>query len=257
MSTRILLAVGSAIVFTFLTATISFRNQKDKNPEEIAASGFAVLELFTSEGCSSCPPADKLLTEIQRQATGKEIYVLAYHVDYWNRLGWVDPFSSPEFSRRQYQYGKKLSSQVYTPQLIINGKEELIGSNSTAVKNSLSKALKRKVKEKLHLKAQQEGGQLRIDYSLDGELGDVELHIAIVRKRAVSRVRSGENSGRTLSHVQIVERLLSFDIRSGEPVLVSPPDSFNSQEWELIGFLQSKDKGEISAATRVNLDDFG
>src|ERR1700749_1590133 len=83
---------------------------------------FAVVELFTSEGCSSCPPADELVAKIQKEDNGKPVYILAFHVDYWNRLGWKDVFSSADYSARQQQYARWLkSSEGYTPQAIVNG----------------------------------------------------------------------------------------------------------------------------------------
>src|SRR5262245_43259594 len=87
-----------------------------------------ILELFTSEGCSSCPPADKLLPELTK--LGSNIIPISFHVDYWNRLGWVDPFSSSNYSDRQRKYGEQFKLEsIYTPQLVVNGEYELVGSN--------------------------------------------------------------------------------------------------------------------------------
>src|SRR6476619_4430550 len=92
--------------------------------------GFAVVELFTSEGCSSCPPADNLLARIQKEDMDKQVYLLAYHVDYWDRQGWKDRFSDAAFTQHQQQYAEWLHlNSVYTPQMVVNGKEEFVGSN--------------------------------------------------------------------------------------------------------------------------------
>ena len=111
-------------VITFITFLLSAcdskaGSQKINMPDN--NKGFAVLELFTSEGCSSCPPAEKLLEQLQNQSEGKPIYILAYHVDYWDRLGWKDIFSNHDFSNLQYEYSSHFNGQVYTPQLIFNG----------------------------------------------------------------------------------------------------------------------------------------
>ncbi len=108
--------------------------------EENKTSVFAVVELFTSEGCSSCPPADKLVSEIVSEKHDN-IYVLTYHVDYWNRLGWKDVFSKSEWSARQQYYAAMLGLEgVYTPQIVVNGKQEFVGSNESKLRNAISNA---------------------------------------------------------------------------------------------------------------------
>ena len=110
-------------VFLLISGVMVSHAEETKEP-------FAVLELFTSEGCSSCPPADRLLSEMVQQArsSNPRIIPLEFHVDYWNYLGWVDPFSERRFSQRQREYGQAFqSSTVYTPQVIVNGKEEFGG----------------------------------------------------------------------------------------------------------------------------------
>ena len=96
----------------------------------------AVLELFTSQGCSSCPPADRLLGTY----TSKEnVIVLSFHVDYWNRLGWIEPFSSKAFTERQYKYASAMNTGVYTPQLVINGQSEMVGSDESKISATVKK----------------------------------------------------------------------------------------------------------------------
>ena len=110
--------------------------------ETTDSNGFAIVELFTSEGCSSCPPADELMAELQQEAKDKNICLLAYHVDYWNRLGWKDQFSSNEFTKRQQKYMDWLNLYVmYTPQFIINGTTEFAGYNESALNEKVSAAL--------------------------------------------------------------------------------------------------------------------
>ena len=107
-----------------------------------------VVELFTSEGCSSCPPADKLLEKLRSD----DVLVLSFHVDYWNQLGWRDPFSSPEYTIRQRQYaGLFKLDQVYTPQMIVGGETEFVGSNSKLATAAISKAKNRRIVQSLTL----------------------------------------------------------------------------------------------------------
>src|SRR5476649_2001101 len=112
-----------------LAAIITQAFIKDKKTVSPENKGFAVIELFTSEGCSSCPPADALVAKVQKESADKPVYILAFHVDYWNRLGWKDAFSSAEYSYRQSQYARWLKlSSVYTPQIVVNGHTEFVGS---------------------------------------------------------------------------------------------------------------------------------
>src|ERR1700730_14813133 len=108
------------------------------------AKGFAVVELFTSEGCSSCPPADELVARIQKENNDQPVYILAFHVDYWNNLGWKDSFSSSAFSKRQNQYADWLNLRsVYTPQVILNGRKEFVGSDEGLLRNAIKAGLQK------------------------------------------------------------------------------------------------------------------
>jgi len=129
-----LLAIGLLAV-----ANLSANGPLPPNPP------VAVIELFTSQGCSSCPPADKLLTEtVNRAKAGQQsVYALSFHVDYWNRLGWSDPYSDARYSARQRQYARQLNTAtIYTPQAVINGRQEFVGSNRTRLNTLLADALK-------------------------------------------------------------------------------------------------------------------
>ncbi|SEV97725.1 DUF1223 domain-containing protein [Chitinophaga arvensicola] len=247
-------AIGAAFVLSLITALFVSRSIASKKQDHPGGgNGFAVLELFTSEGCSSCPPADALLARIQQEAGNKPIYILAYHVDYWNRLGWKDIFSNPQYSKRQYQYSEQLTGQVYTPQLVINGKSSCIGSDESAVNSGLSEALSGATGLGLDIKGQLQPGKVKLNYQLTGDARNTELLIAVVQKHAVSKVARGENEGRTLSHVQIVRDLQTFRVgadRQGS-VQITLPGDFTTQEWELIGMIQQPKTGVMEAATRV------
>jgi hypothetical protein len=234
----------------------------DKTPAKkvntkVDGKGFAVLELFTSEGCSSCPPADELLAKIQQEAQGKNIYILAYHVDYWNRQGWKDVFSSADFSNRQIQYGRWFGgSQIYTPQVIVNGKAEFVGSDESALRNAISGELTTKPNATLALQAHQDGEKLLVQYQSAGALKGSDFLIAIVQKTAQSKVERGENAGRTLSHVQIVRKLQSdaLNATGNGSSTITLPKGFNAQNWEVLGMVQDQTKGEILAVAKADLN---
>ncbi|MDJ1467659.1 DUF1223 domain-containing protein [Xanthocytophaga flava] len=247
------------VVLVLLLSATTLINQHTLLSSKAAGNGFAVLELFTSEGCSSCPPADELLARIQKQAGNKPIYLLAYHVDYWDRLGWKDSFSKPEYSKRQYTYSRQFAGQVYTPQLIINGNKEFVGSDESAINDALMSALKIQTSTSLVFQAQtfqtQYAGNTRFNYQVTGEDNTSQLVVALVQKQGMSKVERGENKGRTLSHVQIVRALYNFDRKTEKEgiITLNLPAPFYTKDWEIIAMLQNPKTGVIHAATRAIL----
>jgi hypothetical protein len=255
MKTIHLSLLSALALLLLLTAILANRSMASKSSitKKIKGDGFVVLELFTSEGCSSCPPADELLAKVQREAGDKPVYILSYHVDYWDRQGWRDVFSNPGYSKRQYEYAGKLGAQVYTPQVVVNGKTEFVGSNRSALDFALASGLSGSPASRLQLNGDQQGGKLNLSYQLNGKLGEDELLIAIIQKNAVHRIKRGENEGRTLSHVQIVRSLQAFQLDRAEKgqVTVVLPKDYNGAEWEIIGLLQGKKSRAIHAAARA------
>jgi hypothetical protein len=216
--------------------------------------GFAVVELFTSEGCSSCPPADQLIAKIQKEDADKPVYILAFHVDYWNSLGWKDGFSSADYSKRQRDYASYLHLEsVYTPQAVVNGKTEFVGSEEGTLRGAIQKSLSKTPEAKLTISAPAPiGNKLPIAYTTEGANKTTSLLIAMVEKNAQTKVERGENGGRTLSHVQIVRKLqkVNLNTASGSTVIALPPD-FDARSWEVIGILQDTSTGEITAAAKM------
>jgi hypothetical protein len=217
---------------------------------------FAVVELFTSEGCSSCPPADELMAKIQRETKNQNIYFLAYHVDYWDRLGWKDQFSSNQFTVRQQQYQNWLNLYViYTPQFIINGTTEFAGYNETGLSKKIADALTIKPSSNLELTAKTDDtDSINIHFKANEIQKNTNLFIAAVQKEATSKVARGENKGNTLHHVQIVRQLKSFALNEKEGnIAIKKPADFNTKDWELIGFLQNTSTGKIAITTKADL----
>jgi hypothetical protein len=219
--------------------------------------GFAVVELFTSEGCSSCPPADELVARIQKENNDQPVYILSFHVDYWNNLGWKDPFSSAAYSKRQKEYANRLNLQnIYTPQVIVNGRTEFVGSDERKMLNAIKSSLQKKSAALMTLKIlQKNNDQAGLQYDIENAPGNTSLLLAVVQKSATIKVERGENGGRTLSHVQIVRtlRMVSLNGKRNGDTQVILPSNMGHQEFEIIGFLQNEDTGEIIGAAKVGL----
>ncbi len=169
-----------------------------------------IAELFTSEGCSSCPPADRLLAELDRRqpVARARVIVLSEHVDYWNQLGWRDPFSLPQFSRRQEQYARVLGGDVYTPELVVDGREPVLGNDAAAVQKAILRAAARAKAPVRIAGARREGAEAAIEISVPPlAKGRGEVWVAMADESARSSVNRGENAGRTLVHVAVVRSL--------------------------------------------------
>ncbi|MCO5949770.1 DUF1223 domain-containing protein [Mucilaginibacter flavidus] len=250
-SIKIFSLVALVAIAAGLTA---FVRLKVSTPIKADDKGFAVIELFTSEGCSSCPPADALVAKIEKESNGKPVYILAYHVDYWNRLGWKDQFSSADFSKRQNEYAHYLNLQsVYTPQIVVNGKTEFVGSEEGTLRNAIHAGLQKTSTTQVELTiAGMEAKQAVLKYAVEGADKNTVLQVAVLEKAAVSKVGAGENGGRTLSHVQIVRKLQQLTLAGNSGTAsISLPNGFDSKSWEIIGFLQNRANGTITGAARV------
>ena len=237
-----------------------------------AGPGFAVVELFTSEGCSSCPPADDLVARIQKEDMDRPVYLLSFHVDYWDRLGWKDVFSSAVYTDRQRQYARWLKVQsVYTPQIVVNGKKEFVGSEASTLRSTIEKDLQEQAvsapssnsngklyngNDKLSISnLKKEGNKLEWSWQTEGNKQGLSLVVALVQHSATTNVKAGENGGHTLSHVQIVRNLQSVPLngKSNGVGHMDWPSAITTREVEVIAFLQNEDNGEIVAATRSNI----
>ncbi|MET4140993.1 DUF1223 domain-containing protein [Pedobacter sp. UYP1] len=230
--------------------------QIKKQPNSRQTGGFAVVELFTSEGCSSCPPADALIAKIEKEQADQPIYILAYHVDYWDKLGWRDPFSNPKFSARQRQYANWLNlSTIYTPQIVVNGSHEFTGSEENTLRKSIQTARSKSIKNKLELSLiKSSSAELNLKYSTSKNTENNILFIALVNPNASSLVLKGENKGRMLNHVQIVTEIenINLDGRTNGTVHINFPKTSDRSKATLIAFLQNNKTGEITAVSRIN-----
>src|ERR1044072_5005664 len=146
-------AILFLLIVGLTTIAFSCNNLSAKNATASTKNGFTVVELFTSEGCSSCPPADAAVAKLLKKYDSN-VYVLGYHVDYWNSLGWKDIFSNAAYTQRQKAYGRVLKlSSVYTPQIIVNGAEQFVGSDETKLNTAVNKSLQQQINVALNINA--------------------------------------------------------------------------------------------------------
>lgn len=247
--TAILLALISTICVAFIG--VSYVSQQPATNTEPA--GFAVVELFTSEGCSSCPAADALAGKTQLQYKDKPVYMLAYHVDYWDRMGWKDAYSSKAYTQRQSEYSQLLGSQLYTPQTVVNGQQEFVGSNEKSLSEAIEKAIGGKSATKITIGAEQKKRSLLVNYTITGNYTPAVIRLALIQKTATRDIRRGENQGRTLTHWQIVRAFNTATIgTSGSGKLqLSLPDDFKKDGWEIIAIVQNPETGKMYGATKT------
>ena len=217
-----------------------------------------LVELFTSEGCSSCPPADALLSQINgtQPGPGELIVGISEHVTYWNSLGWRDPFSSAIYTDRQNLYASRFGlDSVYTPQMVVNGGEQFVGSDKASLVAALRK--ERSISSSLDLRILSlniDGDVLNVKFSAVGDASAKGASIVAVLADdlAQSSVQRGENSGRTLSHVAValsLQPVAKLQATATQAVRISLPPSLRmSSGHHLILFAQATDSGRILGA---------
>jgi len=227
-----------------------------------------LVELFTSEGCSSCPPADELLILLDEQQLVADALVipLSEHVEYWNYLGWHDRFSAPLFAQRQQAYGDVLAGGLYTPQMVVDGQTEFIGSQRAIARQAIARAAAAPKAELVLALAEGSGPHVaRVEVAVSGMaqlgmVGEVDLWLAVTEEGLATDVRRGENANRRLRHAAVVRRL--------EPIETLPmpvPDRFTAAtqvsldpDWQtgslrLVAFLQERTSRRILGATQIRL----
>jgi hypothetical protein len=217
----------------------------------------AVIELFTSQGCSSCPSADALLAKTIEEAAKekKNVYALSYHVDYWNRLGWADPFSNAAFSQRQNDYVSSMGlNGAYSPQMVLNGTNEFVGSDNAALTANIAKALNTKAIVSFNSLTASAGDHIKVRYEVDGNIKGATINFALISLSETTAVKRGENGGRTLTNENIVRQLITKNAAaSGEIEFASSPVPAKGNAAVIVFIQQQKDKKIIGAAmTRFN-----
>lgn len=221
-----------------------------------------LVELFTSEGCSDCPPADALLAQLDQQqfVPGADAIVLSEHVTYWNHQGWRDPFSLAAIDARQQEYARILGlSDVYTPQMVVDGAEQFVGSNQEKLRTALEReATKPKVQIHIENAHQQPDGTVAFSVRISaGAKGN--LIAALAQNATVSEVARGENAGRTLHHVAVVRVLKQFNSSEadGRPLELKGADLNHAgspaNPLRLVVFLASRSDDRVLGAAEQTL----
>lgn len=252
-SVILLFITGSAVLYSF------FPFPKNETHLPIPAQqSAAVVELFTSQGCSSCPSADLLLSEFIDQAEDRDlpIYGLSFHVDYWNRLGWKDPYSARAYTDRQYAYARKMrSTSVYTPQMIVNGTREFVGSNKRSASSAIRSALAGQQSVSIEVSDLSEvKSTLSFSYSTEGTGKNDIINIALVERDISTEVTRGENRGRQLNHDNVVRVFEQRPTGLSGKVSLEAPKDMDLSKSSIILYAQDLKSFEIKGATRVDLD---
>jgi hypothetical protein len=236
-------------IFAFFSLLISWKQGFSQIPNP-----FAVVELFTSEGCSNCPAAEKVLSDIHADAekNKKNIFCLEYHVDYWNRLGWKDPYSNFQNTLRQKNYTSVLNEEgIYTPMMVVNGQTAFTGSDAAKAKSAIDAALSVSGSMQLKVKIDSlERDTIFVSFQTSKADNNLFIRVAITEDQLVSKVGKGENAGRTLTHDHVVRVLFSGEVKQMASQLKIPLKKFvPNKNCGLIAFIQHKQTMKILAAT--------
>jgi hypothetical protein len=268
-------ALAAALALPLLAALAWQAGARPADGAEAAAppaeEGPVVMELFTSQGCSSCPAADRLLTRLgAAPELSTRLFPLAFHVDYWNHIGWTDPFSSRPWTERQRRYARELSGgRVYTPQLVVNGRTQTVGNDEEEVLALLREALARKPAADLHVQLSAAGGPDRLRAQVTAEMARapeakakaLELLVALYQKDLTTSVGKGENEGRKLENDYVVRQLeragklpAEAGARTEAAVTFALEPDWNRSDLGVVAFLQDPKTLAIHGAARATLE---
>ena len=261
-----LLALSLALIGSVGLINGAGRPHPTQNHEDVRTP--VVIELFTSEGCSSCPPADALLQKLDQSqpVSGTELIVLSEHVDYWNEIGWTDPYSSHEYTERQSTYANHFGlNTVYTPQMVVDGNFELVGSDERRALGAIRRAaLLKKAPVRVSLAASDdrttsihvEAGPLTSSTDT-AQLANV--FVGIADDSDESQVSRGENAGRTLRHVAVLRDLAPIGtVTASDPFSRDLKLNLNSKrpkKLRVVVIIQEPEVGKILGAAFTRLSD--
>jgi hypothetical protein len=225
-------------------------------------STVVIAELFTSEGCSSCPPADTLVRQLAdaQPFDGAHLIALEEHVDYWDRLGWRDPFSSPQFTSRQTEYNERVfrSGAIYTPQLVVDGVRECVGSDRSAIHAIVADSIRRP-RAAVSVQSVAVASHLSVTVGIDvpaavERRGVADVFVVVAERGLVSVVRRGENGGRVLVHGAVARSLAPLgDLPDRDRTFAGTVDvavlrNWNSRNLQIVGVIQERDSRRILGA---------
>jgi hypothetical protein len=228
-----------------------------------------IVELFTSEGCSSCPAADRVLARLEQTqpVPGAQVVAIEEHVDYWNQLGWTDPFSSPQYRARQNDYARAFkASDIYTPQMVVNGQFAFVGSDMSRAYHEIEEAAQTATTEVVLGTGPNKHDPDLLDLSVQvtnpksPKWRDSNVYLAVTEKGLTTFVPRGENSGRTLRHSSVVRsfgvigRVKPEGANGGQLVsTLRLPHEWKRENLHAVVFVQERDSYRITGASMIDL----
>ncbi|MEL6916288.1 MAG: DUF1223 domain-containing protein [Bacteroidota bacterium] len=248
----IVLASLGFMAFTTLRTVSEIEEPKN----EVAADGtfepVIVLELYTSQGCSSCPPADVLLDKVKKEYDD-EVFALSYHVDYWNYIGWKDPYSRSSYTQKQREYNIKFRNRSnYTPQVVVNGREHFVGSSSSKMYANIDSYKRKKSINKIEISnIKSEKRSLGFNYKISGDIKGRKLRAVLVLDERTTQVKRGENRNRTLinSNIVVAEKDISVAGESGSSY-IGIPEIVGADEKIQLMLIVENDNYDITGAAK-------
>lgn len=250
-----MLTFACGLVWAAKSPKVNESSGADANSAQVRRP--VLVELFTSEGCSSCPPADALLARLDANQFVPEAQaiVLSEHVTYWNYLGWSDPFSLEEMSQRQTRYASRFGlDSVYTPQAVVDGAAQVLASDAAAMSHAIAGAA-RKQKPELRIEAAHWSGST-IGFAVKAPEGvHGLLTVALAEDATLSSVARGENAGRTLHHVAVVRLMKTLGRNNGDErplaLEVGAGNNLSGHTFRLVVFITDEDAGRVLALAEV------
>lgn len=253
-----------AVSVAGLQYAASPQSVSDSAANSAASKPPVLVELFTSEGCSSCPPADALLAELDRRKSfaGAPVIVLSEHVNYWDHDGWRDPFSNEAWTRRQNRYNEHFHlDSVYTPQMVVDGTQQVNGSDGAKISRAIESTAAQSGKVTIAImNAVWSGDVLQANISVtdvsSASSKGADLYAVLADDEDTSNVARGENSGRTLKHVAVVRAMQKVSALHGPysgPVQIKLPHGVAHAKMRLIVFAQKGDNGQVFGAAEIEI----
>ncbi|SCY12827.1 Protein of unknown function [Nonlabens sp. Hel1_33_55] len=231
-----------SLLLAFSILAFQHIDHVEQSNEKQIQNGVNVVELFTSQGCSSCPPADALLAQIKDD---ENVIALSYHVDYWNYLGWKDPYSDKAYSAYQRSYAKELNSGVYTPQMVVNGSKEFVGSRESTLKSSINK---KSMVTALNAPVIVKGSKsIDFTYSMDGAKKYDKAYALLLIDDETTAVAKGENARKKLRNTNVVIQRVELDKKASNGKQSFKVDVNNKTNYKVAIIAQDKDLAVVAA----------
>ncbi|MEZ4320996.1 MAG: DUF1223 domain-containing protein [Myxococcota bacterium] len=219
-----------------------------------AAEPVAVVELYTSQGCSSCPAADEVLARIAKSSRADDtpVYVMSFHVDYWNKLGWADPYSDARWTTRQREYSASLgeAGRVYTPQVVVNGTQHAVGSQEPLVKALIAGALSKEAVATVSGSTKVSDGKVVVEVSTENAPKNALLYVAVVEPERKNAIPKGENRGQTGVHANVVRAMVKAETPTSKGA-IPVPEGVDPAAVEVFAWVQDPLTNQVLGAAKL------